>query len=107
MSTYRIQGPEHEDQLATRERTTTSRPRRYKVVMHNDDYTSMDFVVQVLQSYFHKSETEAHQVMLQIHHKGCGIAGVYAYDVAETKVCLVTTEAREQGMPLMISLEAE
>ena len=75
--------------------------------MHNDDYTSMEFVVRVLRHYFHKSETEANRVMLEIHHKGFGIAGIYAYDVAETKMAQVTSEAREEGMPLMISLEAE
>lgn len=99
--------PEYGDQLVTRERTTTRRPRRYKVVMHNDDYTSMEFVVRVLRHHFHKTETEANRVMLEIHHKGFGIAGIYAYDVAETKMAQVVSEAREEGMPLMISLEAE
>lgn len=107
MSGQRLGDPVYSEQLITRERTVTRRPRRYKVVMHNDDYTSMDFVVRVLRSYFHKSETEANRVMLEIHHKGAGIAGIYTYDIAETKMALVTTEAREEGMPLIVSLEAE
>lgn len=99
--------PIYGEQLIARERTVTRRPRRFKVVLHNDDYTSMDFVVRVLRSYFHKTETEANRVMLEIHHKGAGIAGIYTYDVAETKMAQVTTEAREEGMPLMVSLEGE
>lgn len=89
------------------ERKKTQRPRRYKVLIHNDDYTTMDFVVDVLMRHFRKSEAEATQVMLQVHFKGVGVAGVYAREVAETKVREVTDEARAQGMPLLLSTEAE
>jgi ATP-dependent Clp protease adaptor protein ClpS len=84
------------------------RPRRaprYQVVMHNDDYTTMEFVVAMLMKHFHKPPAEALHVMLLVHHKGAGIAGVYARDVAETKVAEVTDEARQEGMPLLLTVE--
>lgn len=88
--------------LAVEERKKTRRPRRWKVLIYNDDYTSMDFVVYVLVKHFRKSPAEATHVMLQVHHKGVGVAGVYTKDVAETKVAEVTAEAREQEMPLRL-----
>jgi len=98
---------EREDGTRTRERVRTARPRRWKVVIHNDDYTSMEFVVYVLVRHFRKSTAEATQVMLQVHHKGSGVAGVYTRDVAETKVAAVTEEARSSGMPLKLTAEPE
>jgi ATP-dependent Clp protease adaptor protein ClpS len=86
----------------------TRRPRRaprYQVVMHNDDYTSMEFVVAMLMKHFHKPPAEALHVMLLVHHKGAGVAGVYTRDVAETKVAEVTEEARQEGMPLLLTVE--
>jgi ATP-dependent Clp protease adaptor protein ClpS len=88
--------------LAVEERKKTKRPRRWKVLIYNDDYTSMDFVVYVLVEHFRKSPAEATHVMLQVHHKGVGVAGVYTKDVAETKVAEVTAEAREHEMPLRL-----
>ena len=82
-------------------------PARFRVLMHNDDYTTMEFVVQVLQEVFHKSATEANQVMLNIHFKGTGICGLYPFDIAETKVSRVHVVAREAGFPLRCSLEGE
>lgn len=79
----------------------------YAVVFHNDDYTTMEFVVHVLMKYFHKDETEATHVTLSVHKKGKGIAGVYTYDIAETKVTQVTSYAREQGHPLKITMEPQ
>ena len=99
--------PEHDGDLAVEERQKTKRPRKYHVVFHNDDYTTMEFVVEVLVRHFRKSPAEATQVMLQVHHKGVGVAGVYPRDEAETKVALVTAEARELGMPLVVSAEPE
>jgi ATP-dependent Clp protease adaptor protein ClpS len=92
-------------QTAVRPRTTPRRARRWQVVLHNDDYTSMAFVVEVLMRHFGKSEPEAVFVMLQVHHKGAGVAGVYTRDVAETKVVRVTDEARSEGMPLRVTAE--
>jgi ATP-dependent Clp protease adaptor protein ClpS len=77
------------------------------VLLHNDDYTTMEFVVHVLVTHFHRTETQATHIMLQIHHKGLGVAGVYPRDEAETKVAQVTEEARDSGMPLNLSTEPE
>lgn len=95
------------ERTETWERTTTQRPRLYRVLLLNDDYTPMDFVVEVLQGYFRKSETEARLIMLAVHHKGQGVAGVYTRDVAETKVAQVTAHARQAGHPLRLVAEPE
>ena len=96
-----------DERTTTRQRRKTRRPRRWKVVIHNDDYTTMEFVVVVLMKHFKKSPAEATQVMLQVHHKGAGVAGVYTRDVAESKVHAVTEEAKESGQPLKLSTEPE
>lgn len=88
-----------------RAKTATRKPRRWQVVFHNDDYTTMFFVVDVLKRHFAKSEAEAHYIMLQVHHKGAGVAGIYTRDVAETKVERVSAEARDEGMPLKLTAE--
>jgi len=98
---------ELEGTLKTRKERKTRRPRRYKVLLHNDDYTTMDFVVSVLIRHFHKSPAEATHVMLQVHQQGLGVAGSYPKEVAETKVVEVTEEARAMGMPLKLTTEAE
>jgi ATP-dependent Clp protease adaptor protein ClpS len=93
--------------VLTEQRPRTARPRRWRVLLHNDDYTTMEFVVYVLMRHFARSHAEATHVMLQVHRKGVGVAGVYPKDVAETKVAVVTAEARAQGMPLLLSTEPE
>lgn len=92
---------------ATKKQVRTRRPRMWKVLLHNDDYTTMDFVIRVLVEHFDKSVAEATHVMLQVHRKGLGVAGVYTRDVAETKVELVTVEAREEGFPLKVTAEPD
>ena len=82
-------------------------PRRYKVIFHNDDYTTQEFVIHVLERFFHKTETEARHIMLTVHHKGLAVAGVYTKDVAETKAEQVMDAARENGMPLLLTTEPE
>jgi len=94
-------------QTQTLERTATQRPRLYRVLLLNDDYTPMDFVVMVLERYFRKAEGEAQLIMLAVHHKGQGVAGVYTRDVAETKVAQVTAHARQEGYPLRLVAEPE
>jgi ATP-dependent Clp protease adaptor protein ClpS len=83
----------------------TEEPSLFKVLLHNDDYTTMDFVVHVLQTIFNMPEDQAIQVMLNVHVKGIGIAGVYTYEVAEMKVAKTTAMAREQEFPLLCTIE--
>ncbi len=83
------------------------RPRRYKVVMHNDDYTPMEFVVKILEIVFHRSAAEATRIMLTVHRQGKGTAGVYSREIAETKRNQSTQMAREKGYPLLLSTEPE
>ncbi len=80
-------------------------PKLYKVFLLNDDYTPMDFVVDVLQTYFGKSHAEATEVMLKVHHEGRGLCGVYTYEIAETKVAQVSERAREEDYPLQCTIE--
>jgi ATP-dependent Clp protease adaptor protein ClpS len=85
----------------------TKKPKMFRVLLHNDDYSTMEFVVWLLERVFRKSSTEAHRLMLMIHHKGKGIAGVYTRDIAETKVAQVADLASEHGMPLMCTMEPD
>ncbi|MDF1563204.1 MAG: ATP-dependent Clp protease adapter ClpS [Deltaproteobacteria bacterium] len=101
------QDPEHEGDLAVEERRQTKKPRRFKVLLHNDDYTTMEFVVDLLMKHFSKTNAEATFIMLMVHRKGVGVAGVYTRDVAETKVAEATRQARDEGHPLLITMEAE
>ncbi len=83
------------------------RPPLYKVVLLNDDFTPMDFVIEILTEYFYMSEEKATQVMLQVHTQGIGVCGVFTKDVAETKVQIVNEYSRENHHPLMCSMEEE
>jgi ATP-dependent Clp protease adaptor protein ClpS len=99
----------------TRESTLTQsdaeqkleRPRMWRVLLHNDDYTTQDFVVWVLESIFHKPRGEAFVIMMNVHRSGLGIAGVYTYDVAETKVKTTKQVAEEHEFPLLVTMEPE
>lgn len=101
--------PEHEREegvdtrLRPSEKTRT--PEFYKVIIHNDDFTPRDFVVHILQRFFRKDETAATNLMLQIHHKGAGVAGVYTYEVAETKAYQVNDYAKQNKYPLKTTVE--
>jgi ATP-dependent Clp protease adaptor protein ClpS len=92
--------------VAERKAARTKPPQLYQVVMLNDDYTPMEFVVMVLQQYFQRDPDTATLIMLKIHHEGRGICGVYTKDVAATKVELVLTAARREGHPLQCIMEA-
>jgi ATP-dependent Clp protease adaptor protein ClpS len=88
-------------------RRKADHPRQHRVVLHNDDYTTMDFVVEVLETVFNRSPAEAYRVMMHVHTRGSDTAGIYPYEIAETKVSLVHEMAREAGYPLRASLEEE
>ena len=91
--------------LATEEEHRTRRPRLFKVLLHNDDYTTMEFVVQVLMDLFHHPQEVAMRIMLQVHRDGIGVAGVYTFEIAETKAAYVMERARESEYPLRCSVE--
>ena len=82
-------------------------PSRYKVLLHNDDYTTMDFVVEILVTIFHKNMAESEQIMFAIHKNGKAICGVYSYEIAQTKVHQVKQLAKKSGYPLLATLEEE
>jgi len=100
---------------STRERTLTEsqpdtkiqRPHMWRVLLHNDDYTTQDFVVWVLETIFNKELSEAFDIMMSVHRTGMGIAGVYTYDVAQTKVKTTRQLAEEHEFPLLVTMEAE
>lgn len=91
--------------LATKTRRKAKRPRLYKVLLHNDDYTTMEFVVMVLIDVFHRTESEAVRIMLHVHQRGIGVAGVYPRQVAETRVAKVSRLARAHDFPLLCTME--
>jgi len=82
-------------------------PQLYKVILHNDDYTSMDFVIEILATIFRKSSEESAQLMLQVHEKGKAICGVYSYEIAQTKVEQVKQLAKKNEFPLLATLEED
>ena len=93
--------------VQVQERAKTKKPPLYKVLLHNDDYTTKEFVVMVLQAVFHKSEVDATRIMMHVHDNGIGVAGVYTYEVAETKIAKTTALARRYEYPLQLSMEPE
>lgn len=93
--------------LKTVQRDQIEEPRKYKVLLLNDHYTTMEFVVQVLKTVFRHSSAQATRVMLHIHNSGVGVAGIYTKDIAETRVAQVHAMAREHGHPLQCDMEPE
>lgn len=93
--------------VTTKTRTKTQRPSLYKVLLLNDDYTPMEFVVHVLERFFGKSREDATRIMLLVHHKGVGVCGVYTFEVAETKVAQVIEFSRQHQHPLQCTMEKE
>jgi len=83
------------------------KPPLYKVLLHNDDYTTMEFVVFTLKTVFHKSNTDAYHIMMAVHQQGIGVAGVYTYEIAEAKIDKVTKMAREHNFPLLCTMDEE
>ena len=93
--------------VVTETKTKTKKPSMYKVLLLNDDYTPMEFVVHILERIFHKSHDEATQIMLHVHQKGIGVCGIYTYEIAETKVNQVVDFARRNQHPLQCTMEKE
>jgi ATP-dependent Clp protease adaptor protein ClpS len=93
--------------LVTKTRPKTKKPSLYKVLLLNDDYTPMEFVVHVLEKYFSKTRDEASRIMMHVHQKGVGVCGVFTYEVAETKVTQVMDFAKQNGHPLQCTMEKE
>lgn len=96
-----------DDELDTVEDVKIKRPKKYKVILHNDDYTTMEFVIYVLQNVFGKSFEEAKVVMLNVHNNGTGVCGIFTYEIAESKASKVENLAKENGHPLMCTIEPE
>lgn len=99
--------PDSDLEVVTKKSARTQVPKQYKVYLLNDDYTTMDFVVHVLESIFLKSPAEATQVMLQVHRQGKGMAGVYSKQIAEAKIEMVHQRAQHEGYPLRCTMEEE
>ena len=98
---------QEEGDVATDSRTEVRRPPLFKVFLHNDDFTSMEFVVFILKTIFHHEDATAFQIMMHVHTRGLGVAGLFPYETAEAKVELVHELAREYDFPLMCSTEPE
>src|SRR5215510_5666024 len=102
-----IYDPQHDEAVQTESKQKLKKPPLYKVVLHNDNYTTMEFVVYVLMYVFNHSEISALCIMLQVHNQGAGVAGVYTCEIAETKIAKVVRLAREYEYPLLCTMEEE
>jgi len=96
-----------DSQVVVEKRSKTQKPRQWKVILHNDDFTTMDFVIEVLRSVFHRTPAEAVELMLEVHNRGACTAGVYTREVAETKVDTVERLARAAEYPFLATMEPE
>lgn len=97
---------QREGSVLTEDFIETKEPQLYKVLLHNDDYTTMEFVISILETVFHKSTPDATKIMLNVHNEGVGIAGVYTREICETKISVVHQLARKNEFPLRCSMEA-
>ena len=114
ITTYQLTGPMSQEydpgnsnQLDTEDEQKIELPKKYKVILHNDDYTPMEFVVEILIDVFKKDELTATNIMLNVHNQGQGVCGIYTYEIAETKVARVMDLAQQHEYPLRASMEAE
>ena len=99
--------PQEQSNIKERQKTIYKEPRRYKVIIHNDDFTTMDFVVKVLRDIFFMNEQDAETLMMQVHNTGQAVVGIYSYDIAQTKSQKAIEMARENGFPLRLSVKPE
>src|SRR4029453_842607 len=100
-----IYAPQHDEAVKPKSKRKLKKPPLFKVLLHNDDYTTMDFVVLILRAIFQHSEHEAIRIMLQVHQQGVGIAGVFTFEIAETKIAKVIALAQENEFPLLCTME--
>jgi ATP-dependent Clp protease adaptor protein ClpS len=107
VSKPRSTDPRHNEDTQVLTRKKLTRPPLYKVIFHNDDYTTRDFVVLVLMRFFHKSQAEASTIMLHVHTRGRGVAGIYPHDIAATKIAQVEQLASQHQMPLRLTMEPD
>lgn len=98
---------ESDIKIVSKEKIKIKKPKNYKVVMYNDDFTTMEFVVCILQDIFNKTESESNEIMIEVHEKGYGIAGIYSYDIAISKVSKANCLAKEEGFPFKLLVEEE
>jgi ATP-dependent Clp protease adaptor protein ClpS len=99
--------PQYEDEVRSEPTVELDEPPLYKVMLLNDDYTTMDFVVEVLKLVFNKSDEDAHRIMMNVHLNGFGVCGIYPLEIAESKVDRVDSLSREKGFPLKCTIERE
>ena len=99
--------PQQQSNVRERQRNLLKEPRRYKVIIHNDDFTTMEFVVEVLKTVFFYSNEKAEELMLQVHHANKAVVGIYTYDIAVSKANKAINMAREKGFPLRLTVEPE
>ena len=98
---------DHDSDTVVIEKTKVKPPKKYKVILHNDDYTTMEFVIYILQTVFHKTIDEAEQIMMEVHVKGVGVCGVFSFEIAESKAQKVMALAKTHSHPLMCTIEQE
>lgn len=99
--------PQEQTNIKQRQRIDLQEPRRYKVIIHNDDFTTMEFVVRILEQVFYLKADMAQALMLQVHHSNKAVVGIFSYDIAVSKVQKATTMARKEGFPLRLTVEPE
>ena len=99
--------PQEQSNVRERQKNNLKEPRRYKVIIHNEDFTTMEFVVEVLKTVFYLSNEKAEELMLQVHHANKAVVGIYTYDIAVSKANKAINMAREKGFPLRLTVEPE
>ena len=99
--------PQEQSNVRERQKNNLKEPRRYKVIIHNDDFTTMEFVVEVLKTVFYLSNEKAEELMLQVHHANKAVVGIYTYDIAVSKANKAINMAPQKGFPLRLTVEPE
>src|SRR4029077_15689149 len=99
--------PEHGSEVITESETKLEKPKLFKVILHNDDFTTMDFVVFILQYVFNRNDADAITIMLKVHNEGVGVAGIYPYEIAKTKADKSMNLAKAREFPLLCTVEVE